>query len=202
MTAIRIIIAVLLAGLLLYIARINSEGQPEFLTHTENGFTFEMTTVPKAPESGNARISLKVTGPFEPELQVMFRRAGYAEHDDMKPRRFKGVPMIAEDSAAGIYYTNVSAGKRGGRLRYYFEIRDNVGGYRASFEHPNGGPFVLKFIGHVPAAVLVSHVGLMLLTVLFTVLGALYAVPLIRGSTNARPMAISLFLAAALWTFD
>jgi len=196
----RVIAAVVLAALLLYIARTNSEGRPEFVSHTENGFTFEMTTVPKASEYSQVRIPIKITGNIEPNLRLLFRPSKYGQDETTELRRYQNVPLLVEDSAAGLYYTEVSTGAKGQRLYYYFEIRDNTGGYRAGLKQADGTPFVLKYKGHVPTFILASHVALMTLTVFFLFMGFLHAMPLIRGSHNARPMALYFFL-AALCTF-
>jgi hypothetical protein len=181
---------------LLYIARINSEGQSELVSHTENGLTFEMTTVPKALEAGHARIPIKITGPVQPDLRLLFRSSKYGQNETTDLQRYGNVLLSVEDSAAGLYYADVSTGKRGLKLYYYFEIRDNTGGYRAGFMHPGGKPFVLKYIGKVPQLVLIGHITLMAVMVFFATLVFLYAIPLIRGKLNARPLSVCLFLAA------
>lgn len=196
MTTARIVTAIAVALLLLYIARTNSEGRPEFISHTENGFTFEMTTIPKALETSLARIPLKVTGPFEPNLHVQFRPSKLGQDETSELRLYGTVPLSIKDSATGLYVAEVSAGSRGRKLYYYFEVRDNTGGYRAGFTQADGKPFVLKYIGHVPTLVLISHIALMATTVFFVALGSLYAISLIRGRQNARPMATCFFLAA------
>ena len=196
MKVLRVITAIVLGALLLYIARVNSEGRPEFISHTENGFTFEMTTVPKASEYSQVRIPVKITGNIEPNLRLLFRPSKYGQDETTELRRYQNVPLLVEDSTAGLYYAEVSTGAKGDKLYYYFEIRDNTGGYRAGLKQVDGTPFVLKYIGHVPALVLGSHVALMALTVLFLVMGFLYAMPLIRGNQNGRPMALYFFLAA------
>jgi len=194
--AIRIIAAVILATLLLYIARINSEGRPKFVSHTENDFTFEMTTVPKAIEASDVKIPIKITGNIEPNLRLFFRPSKYDHDETTELRHYRKMPLFVEDSAAGLYYASISTGAKGKKLYYYFEIRDNTGGYRAGFMQANGKPFVLKCIGHVPTLVLVGHVAMMTLTVFFLVLGFFHTVPLVKGSYNVRPMAVCFFLAA------
>lgn len=184
MKVLRVIAAVVLAALLLYIARVNSEGRPEFISHTENGFTFEMTTVPKASEYSQVRIPIKITGNIEPNLRLLFRPSKYGQDETTELRRYQNVPLLVEDSTAGLYYAEVSTGAKGDKLYYYFEIRDNTGGYRAGLKQADGAPFVLKYIGHVPTFILVSHIALMTLTVLFLIMGFLHAMPLIRGSQD------------------
>ena len=196
MKVLRLIAAVVLAALLIYIARTNSEGRPQFISHTENGFTFEMTTVPKASEYNQVRIPIKITGNIEPNLRLLFRPSKYGQDETTELRRYQTVPLLVKDSTVGLYYTEVSTGAKGDKLYYYFEIRDNTGGYRAGLRRVDGRPFVLKYIGHVPSFILGGHIGMMTLMVFFLVMGFLHAMPLIRGSGNARLMSTYFFLAA------
>ncbi len=200
MKIIRIITALVLAVGLLYLARISSEGRPRFVSHSENGFTFEMTTVPKALEDSTARITITVNGDMQPDLHLYFRSSKSTQDSDTELRHYIRILMVLEDSASGRYYTVANAGVRGGRMYYYFEIRDNVGGYRAGFRQPDGRPFVLKFIGHVPGPVIAGHIAMMLLTVVFLIMGFLHAVTVVGKNTGTRPMAIYFFL-ATLCTF-
>ncbi len=195
MKVLRVVAAAVLAALLIYIAKLNSEGRPQFISHTENGITFEMTTVPTAPEDSLVKIPIRITGNIEPNLRLSFRLAKYGQDETTELRRYQNVPLSVADSAAGLYYGEVSTGAKGREQYYYFEIRDNTGGYRAGLRRADGGPFVVKFIGHVPWLVLVGHVGMMILTVFFLVLGFLHSMPLIRGSQNRQPMALYFFLA-------
>jgi hypothetical protein len=192
----RVIAAIVLAALLLYIARVNSKGRPRFISHTENDFTFEMNTVPKAYEDSQVRIPIKITGNIEPNLRLLFRPSKYGQDETTELRRYQNVPLLVEDSTAGLYYAEAPTGAKGQRLYYYFEIRDNTGGYRAGFKQADGTPFVLKYKGHVPTFILSSHVALMALTVFFLFMGFLHAIPVIRGSHNPRPMALYFFLTA------
>ncbi len=197
MKVLRFIIAAVLAAVMLYLARLNSEGQPEFISHSESGVTFETTTVPKALEKSETRIPITIRGLSEPDLQPVLRMTLPGREHTTQLKRYHSVPLSVEDSAAGQYYADVATTARGGRMYYYFEIRDPVGGHRASFMRPDGRPFLLKYIGHVPPAILILHVAFMTLTVFFVVFGLLHSIPLLRGSRNARPMAVAFFLAAA-----
>jgi len=195
MTYVKVIAAIVFSLLLLYIAKITSEGRPKFISHTENGFTFEMTTVPSTLEASQAKIPIKITGNMEPNLHLFFRSSKYGQDETTALRRYSTAPLFVEDSAAGLYYAMVSTGARGRNLHYYFEIRDDIGGYRAGFLQPDGKPFKLMFIGHVSTFVLVGHIFPLTATVFFVVMGSLCAIPLVRGKQNVRPMSIYFFLA-------
>ncbi len=197
MKTVRVIAAIILAAILLYIAGVNSEGRPEFFSHKENDFTFEMTTVPKASEFSQVKIPIKITGDIQPNLRLLFRPSKYGQDETTELRHYRNIPLIIEDSASGLYYATVSTDAKGGKLYYYFEIRDNTGGYRAGLSRPDGKPFILKYIGHVPTLVLIGHIALMTLTVFFLVVGFLYAIPLIHRGRNVRAMTLHFAFAAA-----
>lgn len=197
MKTMRIAFAILLTLTVLYIARNSSRGRPEFISHTENGITFEMTTVPKGQEHEVTRIPITITGDLGPGLKPLYRQNKSGQDEKTSLHKYYSIPLQVEDSVAGLYYSDVLSGDRGKRLYYYFEIRDPVGGLRASFKKDGEQPFVLKFIGTVPGVVLYSHIVLMFAAVFFIVLGSLHAIGLIRGGTDARPMSLFFLFAAA-----
>ena len=93
MKILRFIIAVLLTAALLYIARNTSRGRPEFLTHTENGYTFEMTTVPKGLEHAMATIQLKITGDMGPGIKPMFRQSKFGQDITTPLYKYRSIKM-------------------------------------------------------------------------------------------------------------
>ncbi len=195
MKIIRIVVAVVLTAALLYVARNTSRGRPEFVTHTENGFTFEMMTVPKGLEHGMETIRLKITGEMEPGVVPMFRQSKFGQDETTAIHKYNAVPLLVEDSATGEYFTEFSTMARGDRFYYYFEIRDATGGLRASFTSDDGEPFVFKFIGEVPPYIIGPHILFMFATVFCVVMALLYSFKLLSGSTDVRPLALFTFLA-------
>ncbi|HWR81864.1 MAG TPA: hypothetical protein VN285_01025 [Candidatus Deferrimicrobium sp.] len=192
----RILIAAVVAAGMLYIARLNSQGRPEFISRQEHGFTFEMTTVPKAPEDDSVRIEVRIVGQVDRNLRAMFRASKPLQTEKTNLRLYSNTPLQVVDSAGDLYAARAATGTRGGRLLYYFEIRDQTGGQRARFTQPDGRPFEVRFIGHIPPLVLITHVGLMALTVFFVVMAAISAVGVVRGVISVRSMAIHAALAA------
>ena len=198
MKTLRLVFAILLTLSILYIARNNSQGRPKFVSHTENGITFEMETVPKGQEHELTRIRVMITGDLSPDLKPLYRQNKYKQSKKSRLHKYLSIPLNVEDSATGLYYTDVLTGARGDRLLYYFEIRDHVGGLRASFKHHDNQPFVLKFIGAVPGFVLYSHIVLIFAGVFFIALGSLYALKLVRDGIDVRSMSLSFLLAASV----
>lgn len=195
MTIARILLAVVLTAVLLYIARTNSRGRPEYYTHSENGFTFEMTTIPKAYQSDTARITLKITGPIGDSLTPVIRHAKFGQDATTPLHKYDTTPLTRSDSAGERWENLATGGLIGGRKWYYFQIRDNVGGKRAEFTPAPNQPFIMKYIGHTPSWIVLTHVLLMFATVFFVVMGMLDGVDLVRGSPEVRPMALMYFWA-------
>ncbi len=195
MKILRVIIALLLTAVLLYIARTTSRGRPEFVTHSENGYTFEMTTVPKGPEKSMATIQLKITGENLSQLKPVFRQSKFGQDENTPLYKYSTIPLLVEDSAAGLYYINFSTLERGKKFFYYFEIRDHTGGRRATFIPESGKPWMFRFIGEVPPYVLFPHIFFMFATVFCVVMAFLHSLKLLSGGSDARPMARYTFLA-------
>ncbi|MDH3890730.1 MAG: hypothetical protein OEV49_06565 [candidate division Zixibacteria bacterium] len=195
MKILRVVIAVILTAVLLYIARTTSRGRPEFITHTDNGYTFEMTTVPKAPEQAMATIQLKITGDMGAGVKPMFRQSKFGQDETTALHKYISLPLLVEDSAAGLYYSNFSTLVRGDRFYYYFEIRDGTGGLRATFTPEEGKSFFIKFIGEVPPYVIGPHIFLMFATVFCVVMAFLHSFKLLSGGTDAHHLARYIFLA-------
>jgi len=173
----------------------NSRGRPEHYSYNENGYTFEIVTVPKIIEHTRDKLPITITGPFEPGLKAVFRQTRFEQDENTNPARYSTARLSVEDSATGLFYAYVTAGDKGGKTWYYFEIRDNIGALRASFKMPDGKPFLLKYFGEVPTIALFFHIFFMFVTVFFVVLGALYGFNLVRGQPDSRPFAIAFFIA-------
>ena len=200
MKILKIIIAIILTFVLLYIARQMSMGEPRHIVYSENGFTFDFHTVPKGFEKGKTKIPITIKGNITPDLKPVFRQSKFGQDKNTDIRFYKTVPLLVEDSVQGKYYTEVSTGKRGGRFYYYFGIRDNSGGRRATFTHENHKPFLFKFIGHVPILVLIGHLTFIFVTVFFISMGTINSFSLITGKGEVKNIA-PYFLWATIFAF-
>ncbi len=134
---------------MLHIARNNSRGRPELLTHTDGPYTFEMTSVPKITEQQTDRITVSVTGPIEGK-RVIFRTSQPRGLTPAQMTDFDAVEMTPSGAKSNEYAVSVTAGDRGGRFHYYFEVVDATGSPVARFAQTDGTPFFLKYIGEVP----------------------------------------------------
>ncbi len=201
MKIIQILIALLLTVALLYIAKRTSRGHPEEFSLVNNGFTLKMMTVPKAPEQARARLEISMSGPLNTEVYPVLRFARSEEGQDLSNLSdFQSVPLILADSTRGSYFMELSTGVRGQKMAYFFEVRDEQKGVVATFQQPRGAPWVLKYIGEVPKAVLIGHIGFIFATIFCVALAAMFGLQLVAGYNNVRPMASFLGL-ATLFTF-
>lgn len=196
MKNVRIAIAVVLSVTLMFAARALKTGQSQEYSHTENGFTFAMTSLAQAGENDLVEIKLNVDGPMEPGLRVILRQSKVGQDSVSDISRFGNIPMRLSDSASGLYVSELRTGARGGRLFYYFDIRDGVGGLRARFTPSAGGTFLMRYTGTVPVMVLAGHL-LSIATAIFCItMAALYAFQLLLGGTDVQQIARYIFWAA------
>jgi len=190
----RIALAFLITLAMLYVARSNSKGQPEIVQSTGTGVAFNMISVPKALEQTTARISVKVSGIPDSGATLNFR---YTETKDLPAQDFDRRPM-QQGSVDGnwvSFFTDVTAGVRGGKLYYYFDLTDSTGGSLATFEQVDSSPFLFKYIGEVPPLVLITHIVFIFATVFCVAMATVHAFPLIAGGTDSRPLAVFMFWA-------
>ncbi|MBU0984669.1 MAG: hypothetical protein KKA42_12405 [candidate division Zixibacteria bacterium] len=196
MKILRVAIATVLTILMLYVAQTNSKGQPEFVTHTTNNIVFSMTSVPKALEDSTATISLTAEGPGVGASAMRFRSS-----ED----RTAALPMYtatdmrvtAAEGDAATFAVDVTAGKRGVKLWYYFELVDLSGATLATFVQPDSNPepepFLFKYIGTVPLVVLILHIVFIFATVFCISMATVHAFRVVVAKADPRPMMVFLF---------
>jgi hypothetical protein len=196
MKIVRIGLAVILTFVMLYVARSNSRGRPEYVTHTERDIHFEMWTVPKITEFQSDTIRVTTSGQIPPGSTVWFRTSQPEGIDPVDTSAYARLGMAPLPGIENSYFTVVTAGKKGGRFYYFFEIKDNTGKTLATFREPDGSSFFLKYIGDVPVVVTVLHIAFIFATVFCVTMATFYAVPVLIGRRAIRPMAKFLFFAA------
>ncbi len=194
MKTLRVALAVVITLAMLYIARTNSRGQPEYLTHSNGGFTFEMTTVPKVTEQQSDRITLTVRGRLDGR-QVVFRTSQPENLAGEQMGEFAPIEMQPTGFGPGEHYVDVTAGDRGGRFYYFFEVADSVGATVATFTREDGSAFFLKYIGVVPPFVLISHILFIFAVVFCVAMAAVHSLRVITGGGGLKSMAMYLFWA-------
>lgn len=194
MKIIRIVVAVLISLGMLHIARSNSRGQPEHLTHVDGPYSFDMTTVPKVVEQKSDTVRITVTGPMAGK-RVLFRTSQPRQLAPAMMADFDAIEMQPVSGKSDEYFVVVTAGARGGRFHYYFEVADTSGPALAHFAAADGSPFFLRYIGDVPKPVLLGHIFFIFATVFCVAMATVHSWRLIRGGNEVRPMAVFLFSA-------
>lgn len=185
----RYVIACVLTVLMLVIARLNSRGQPDHLTHEQSGIRFEIVTVPKGTEHESSRLYVSITGDLAPDDAKLIRWAVKGEPNAADPRSFYRTPLIPTDTMPDLYYADMEAGVKGGRTLYFFEVTSNVDAPRATFFQPDGSPFAFRYIGEVPSAILIGHIGFIFATFFLVALASLSAIDVLRQQTGLSAMA-------------
>jgi hypothetical protein len=194
MKYLKIAIAVVLTAILLVVASSGSRGRPESVSHSEGGFTFEMVTVPKITEHQSEDITISVTGIHRDSTHLWLRTTQPAGTDADDLDAYDRVEMQS-GSDPGDFFVEITAGKRGGRFYYYFEMTDANDSTLATFRQADASPFLLKYIGEVPLAILATHILFIFVTVFFVASATVSAIPLIGGGVHVRPMTRYLFWA-------
>jgi hypothetical protein len=186
--------AFLLTVLMLYVARKNSVGAPERFDKMNGAYRFAIETVPKGMENGDTVITVQVTGSFDAGQRVMLYLVGNpASGGNTNP---PGIPMHSVGRESSQRSVRMLVGNRNDKVWYTIGVEDSAGQKLASFARPDGSPFMLRSIGHVPAPVLIGHIAFIFATFFFVGLAAISSLPLLSGGTDVRPMSIHYWLAA------
>ena len=193
MKVVRVVIAVVVTLAMLYIARTNSLGRPEHISQQENGFTFKITTVAKIIEYQSDTIAVHVTGPSGTDFRVVFRTSQLSGVPGDQPENFASIPMTPQPGVDDAYYTVVTAGPKGGRFyHYYFQTVDAAGKTLATFKHPNGSLFYLRYIGEVPPVILILHIAFIFATVFCVAMALIHGINLVTGRGDLRTVMLYL----------
>lgn len=197
MTIVRLGIAFVITVAMLYVARTNSRGQTEHLTHEDGGYSFDINTVPKINEFESGRVTVRVEGPLD-GIIVVFRTSQSRNLPADQVEDFESVIMQPVPDSAGMFFTEVTAGEKNGRFYYYFEVLDSVGMTVATFKTADGSTFFLRYIGVVPIAVLFAHIFFIFATVFAVAMATVHAFRVISSGEGLVPMAKWLFWAMVL----
>jgi len=199
MKVVKVLMAIVLTVVMLYVTRTNSLGEPEFFSHKESGLDFQITTVPKQIENTAAMLTVQVAGPMAPGTKVYFRAAVKGAANLSQLDNYSRVEMIPADSATGTYETSVTAGDRGWKMYYYFEVVSPDGRVLARFFQKDHDPFLFKSIGHVPLYILLPHIFFMFSTFFLVSMAAISAVQLVTGNqTDPHRTAVYMFWAVVV----
>lgn len=189
MKILKIIIALILSVILLYIARSNSKGQSEFIGFFENNYSFEYHTVPKGIENSITRIPITVEGDFTEGQKLIFRHSNAKKKAITDFDKYHSSEMIVDNENSELFTIDVQATDRGGRFYYFFEVQDSTGMILSTFMEKENRPFIFKYIGAVPPFVLIGHIFLIFATVFCISFATIYSVSLLGQGSEIKPVA-------------
>ncbi len=202
MRVLKIIAAVIgalaLTYLMLKVAKANAMGGSVPVIQSNNGFTLEMNTVPRALDNTRARLDLKITGLLTESMQPVVRYGGLKTTSSILMPDV--VPLVLADSSKGTWFTEFGVGERGSMRQYRIEILDSRENVIASFGMPNGSPFETKARGDVPRFVFIGHLIFMFGTVFFVALAAVFGGEALFRAVSLR-VPLLFMLLAGLFTF-
>ena len=192
----KVIIALVLTLIFLFIAKNNAMNRPSFYSASQGNYSIEYLSTPKVFEKEPYTIQIKVIGQLSDSIFPVVRRINLGDDPNADIRRYNVSKMQVEDSSSQIFSFSGFSGARGGKTFYYFEVRGMTGKPKVVLTPSESKPFTLKYIGHVPVAVLISHIVLMFLSIFFIILAAVHAIAFLRGEDNLLQIAQYTLLAS------
>ncbi len=176
----KIFIAFLFTLALLVVARKTTTVKPVHKTVERGGILIEHDTVPKKRGQGDAVVSAKVTG--TDEVKLFYR---------IEKGEFQAVEMDLQAGEGDFFSASVPPQNRGTKAWYYIEAQKRAGDEEVGVTLPDKGsqdfsPILLKFQGHVPASIILSHVLCLFGAIFFSVLATFSAVDLKRGKGTLK----------------
>ncbi len=188
MRFLRILIAFIFTLLLLVVARNTTAVRPIHKTVEKGGILIEHDTVPKRRGEGDVVIPVKVSGA---DVVKLFYRIGKGE--------FQAVGMNLKEVESDIFVATIPHHEKGTKAWYYIEAQKQIGDKKLAVtlpdrNSPNFKPLLLKFQGHVPPYIILSHIFCLFAAIFFSILAAFSAVDLKKGKgTLKKSIAFSLF---------
>lgn len=190
----KILLAFIFTLVLLAFARKTSTVKSVHKTVERGGILIEHDTVPKRRGEGHAVIPVKVVGADEVKL---FYRIGKG--------KFQAVDMNSEEGERDLFVATIPHHKKGTKAWYYIEAQKQIGDEKLIVSLPDKNapgfePILLKFEGHVPPSIILSHVFCNFAAIFFSVLAVFSAVDLKRGKgTLKRSVGFSLLTLICLF---
>jgi hypothetical protein len=176
----RILFAFIFTLVLLVCARKTTTVKSVHKTVERGGILIEHDTVPKRRGEGDVVIPVKVSGAQEVKL---FYRIGKGE--------FQSVDMDLKEGRSDLFSASIPHHKKGTKAWYYIEGQKQIGDKKLAVSLPDRGsskfkPILLKFQGHVPPYIILSHIFFIFLAIFFSVFAVFSAIDLKRGKGNLK----------------
>ncbi len=176
----RILVAIIFTLLLLSSARKTTTVQSVHKTVEKNGILIVHDTVPKKRGEGDAVIPVKVSGAEEVKLFYKIEK-----------EEFQTVDMNPKEGENDVFVASIPHHRKGTKAWYYIEAQKEIEDKKIMVSlpdrnSPNFKPILLKFQGHVPPYIIVSHILCIFSAIFFSVFAVFAAVDLKRGKGTLK----------------
>ncbi len=165
--------------------------RPSFYSATQGDYSIEYLSTPKVFEKAPYTIEVKIIGQLSENIFPVVQQIEVGQSNFDSPDNYTTSKMQLVDSIEQTYSFSGTAGARGKKTFYYFEVHDADGNakVRLTQSELEFAPYALKYIGHVPLFILVGHILLIFLSVFFIILAAVHAISFLRGTGSLYQVA-------------
>lgn len=188
----KIILALLLTLVLLFIARQLAMVQPRWFEATMNGITLSHLNPGKAPQNQQMTMESKAA-PLGSDQKVVLRYNSGAQGS------WESMEMLPSGSNPASLSISLLGKPKGSRLFYFIEVRDISGNVLANLG-TQANPLRLRFEGTVPGYLIGPHIFCMFAGAFFSFLALFGAVSLLRNRGDMNSVAKNVGW-ATLFTF-
>jgi len=179
----RLVLALILTLVLLFIARRLAMVQPRVMQNTSAGITISHQNPGKAFENRNFVVTARVT-PVLSMGQKLLLNFTYGGIDS----DWSAAEMSPKAAGSDTLAADINGQPKGEKLFYYFEAQDSLGTVAASLGAEQN-PLRLRFEGSVPAHIIVPHIFFMFAGAFFAFLSLFGAVQLLKNKGGVDAVA-------------
>src|SRR5574341_84746 len=179
----RIILALILTLVLLFIARRLAMVQPRVMQNTSGGITISHQNYGKVPENQNFAMSATITPKLAAGQKLVLNFVYGGVDSDWSPAE-----MSPGNTGSDTLVAYINRQPKGEKFFYYFEAQDSIGTVVASLGRESQ-PLHLRFEGKVPGYVIGPHIFCMFAGVFFAFLALFGALGLLRNQEEVNQVA-------------
>ena len=179
----RILLALVLTLVLLFIARKLAMVQPRGLEVQSEGYNISHLNPGKAPENQALNVELKITPALSTGHKALLSFIyGNGEAE------WSMAEMALNADTADMFTAAINGQPKGVRLLYHFEIQESLGSVVASLGSEQN-PLRLRFEGSIHAHIIVPHIFFMFAGAFFALLSLFGAVQLLKNKAGVDAVA-------------
>jgi len=179
----RILLALVLTLVLLFIARRLAMVQPRVMEQTVEGLTISHLNPGKAPENQPLTIAARITRGLKNGEKLILSFTYEKVNSD-----WSTAEMLPKKAGSDTLVADINGQPRGEKLFYYFEVQDSLGTVVASLG-TESKPLRLRFEGKVPGYIIGPHIFCMFAGAFFAFLALFGALGLLRNPGEVNTVA-------------